>query len=257
MATYPVRGVGIAAAIGVSLTTLLYVLAVFVPAVVATRVATTAGEELTRTTAGVTVLLSVPFLLAYLCTAALVMTWMYRARKNTDAFPGRPSQLAAHWAVTGWFVPVASLVVPCAVLAGVVRDSLGRVRLRALVALWWVGWLVLVAGDLVSRLGAMRPDVLLARSGATPGLDHYRDAALRGTVPAAACLVAGVSLIVLIFRISAAQQARIAPDAPAGPDVPTAAAQPPSVTAPSPMVATEPTPVSPAVAPTPGGTIGA
>ncbi|MGC1212888.1 MAG: DUF4328 domain-containing protein [Micromonospora sp.] len=258
VATYGVRGLGIAAAVGLGLTTLLYVLAALAPAVAATRAGHTPAGDLRRFAALANVLLSGPYLLVYLTTGALVMIWMFRARKNTDAFPGRPSQLAAHWAITGWWVPIASLVVPCVVMMRIVRDSLGRVRLRALVALWWVAWLVFSIGDLVSSLGALKAEARLAQEGRGQDFAYYREAALRNAVPALACLVAGVSLIVLILRISAAQQARIAPrtaDWPAPPGWPASPADQQPVTVPSPLVAAESTPVSTPVAPGAGGTI--
>lgn len=249
--TYGVRGIGLAAVIGLGVTTLLYVLSALAPAVAAAQARKTAADDLTRITAAANVLLTVPYLVAYLTTAALVMIWMFRARKNTDAFPGPPSHLAAHWAITGWWVPIASLAVPCVVMARLVRDTLGRVRLRALVALWWVAWLVFMVADLVTSLQAVRADVLLAQRGGTQDFDYYREAVLRNLVPALACLVAGVSLIVLIDRISAAQQARITGATPTAPTYP----YPQPVTASSPQVAAEPTPVSPQVPPVPGGTI--
>lgn len=255
VATYGVRGLGIAAVVGLGLTTLLYVLAALAPAVAATQAGTTPAEELTRLIALANVLLSGPYLLVYLTTGALVMIWMFRARKNTDAFPGPPSQLAAHWAITGWWVPVASLAVPCVVMMRIVRDSLGRVRLRALVAIWWGAWLVFSVGDLVSSLGALKAEALLAQEGGGPDFDYYRETALRNAVPALACLVAGVSLIVLILRVSAAQQARIATATSAALDLPGAAGYPQSVTVPSPQVAAELTPVSPPAPPGAGGTI--
>ncbi|SCL19439.1 protein of unknown function [Micromonospora rhizosphaerae] len=144
---------------------LLYVLQALSPAVAAVlarRGATADDPELTAVTALAGGLLSLAHLAVYLTTGALVMIWMFRARKNTDAFPGARSQLAAHWAITGWWVPVASLVVPFVVMARIVRDSLGRVRLRALVAVWWLAWLAFVVTDLLTSLAAAKADLLLA-----------------------------------------------------------------------------------------------
>ncbi|MBM0227162.1 MULTISPECIES: DUF4328 domain-containing protein [Micromonospora] len=274
--TYPVRGLGVAAAVGVGLTTLLYTLVALAPAVNAllSRQAGTAGDP--GAGRGATVaegLLSLSYLVVLLTTAALVMIWMFRARKNTDAFPGVRSSLAPHWAITGWWVPVASLGVPCAVMVGIVRESLGRGRLRALVALWWVAWLGFGFADLLSNLAQARADVRLARQGASPDFDHYREAALRNALPVLACLVAGVSLIVLVLRVSAAQQTRIDGATPVWPavalPVPGAAVPPASresvpvgqpaspVTGPSQRVPVDANPASPSVPEAAGGTIGA
>ncbi|SCG41656.1 DUF4328 domain-containing protein [Micromonospora inositola] len=265
MPTYPVRGTGLAAAVGVGLTILLYTLVALSPAVRAllSRRAGTAGDPgLEREVTVVEGLLSLSYLVVFLTTAVLVMLWMFRARKNTDAFPGVGSSLAPHWAITGWWVPVASLGVPCVVMAGIVRDSLGRVRLRALVALWWVGWLAFGIADLLSNLGQLEADVRLAEQAAVPDFDHYREAALRNSVPVLACLVAGVSLIVLILRISAAQQERISRGAPQWPaeqvaPLPPGQPAPQPVTEPSPQVPTAGTVASPPAQAASGGTIGA
>ncbi|RZU73349.1 uncharacterized protein DUF4328 [Micromonospora kangleipakensis] len=269
IATYGVRGLGLAAAIGLGLTTLLYVLLALFPAVdavLARRAGTTDDAEPIRSATVLEGLLNVPYLLVYLTTAVLVMIWMFRARKNTDAFPGVRPHLNAHWAITGWWVPFASLVIPCKVMADIARDSLGRTR--GLVALWWAGWLVFSVADVFTSLDTAKSQLLLPEP-RTPQdfqryADHYQEAALRNLVPALACLVAGASLIALILRISAAQQARIArgttawPGAPAwlaAPAGPGPAGEP--VTEPSQPVSADGNPVSPPAPGAAGGTIGA
>ncbi len=270
IATYGVRGLGLAAAIGLGLTTLLYVLLALFPAVdavLARRAGTTDDAEPLRSATVLEGLLNVPYLLVYLTTAVLVMIWMFRARKNTDAFPGVRPHLNAHWAITGWWVPFASLVVPCKVMADIARGSLGRGRTRGLVALWWAGWLVFSVADLFTSLDTAKRQLLLPEP-RTPQdfqryADHYQEAALRNLVPALACLVAGASLIALILRISAAQQARIARGTTVWPGAPAWVAAPAGVgpagepvIAPSPQMPAAPTVASPPVPDGAGGTIG-
>ncbi|MDZ5442049.1 DUF4328 domain-containing protein [Micromonospora sp. 4G57] len=249
IATYSVRGIGLAAAIGLGLTTLLYVLLAAFPAVeavLARRAATADDADALRSAAVAEGLLNVPYLLLYLTTAVLVMIWMFRARKNTDAFPGVRPHLNAHWAITGWWVPLASLVVPAKMMADIVRDSRGRGR--GLVALWWLGWLVFGVADLFTSLRAARGQLLLPDP-RTPAdfqryADHYQEVALGNLVPAVACLVAGVSLIVLVLRVSAAQQARIARGSAVWPGAPAWVAAP-AASAPAPAPVTEPSPYAP------------
>ncbi|MCM0676985.1 DUF4328 domain-containing protein [Micromonospora phytophila] len=216
--TYAVRGMGLAAAVGVGLATAVYLLLALFPvarAVLARWGATADDADLAGLLRGVTLvegLVSLSYLVVHLTTGALVMIWMFRARKNTDAFPGARPYLNAHWAITGWWVPIANLFVPCRVMAGIARDTLGRGRASVLVGLWWAGWLVFTFADLFRSVGAEAYDPVLGPR-TTENLqlyvDYHREAALWNLVPALACLVAAVSLVVLIRRISAAQQARI------------------------------------------------
>ncbi|MFG3600712.1 DUF4328 domain-containing protein [Micromonospora chersina] len=256
MPTLAVHGIGLAAAIGVGLTALLYTLVALAP--VLRVLLTPPGGDPGRQPAPLAAegLLSLAYVVVFLATAVLVMVWMFRARKNTDAFPGGRKVLAAHWAITGWWVPVASLAVPCLVMVGIVRDTLDRVWLRVLVGVWWLAWLAFGIADLVTSLAEVGDRVRRAEQGLTPDLDHYRDAALRNTVPALACLVAAAALVAVVLRVSAVQQARI--DGAAW----RAALLPPStptqpVTGPTPQVPGDPTVASPQVPPGSGGTIGA
>ncbi|MGY0004071.1 DUF4328 domain-containing protein [Micromonospora sp. I033] len=256
MPTLAVQGIGSAAAVGVGLTALLYALVALAPAlrVLLTPPGSDPGRQ--PTPLAVEGLLSLAYVVVFLTTAVLVMVWMFRARKNTDAFPGGRRVLAAHWAITGWWVPVASLAVPCVVMVGIVRDSLDRVWLRVLVGVWWLAWLAFGVADLVTSLAGVRDRVRRAEQGLAPDLDHYRDAALRNIVPALACLVAAVALIAVVLRVSAAQQARIDGAAWQAALLPPSAPTQP-VTGPSPQVPGEPTVASPQVPPGAGGTIGA
>ncbi|MFR9779346.1 DUF4328 domain-containing protein [Micromonospora sp. MS34] len=254
MPTFSVRGFGLAAAMGVGLTTVLFTALALAPAVAAVRLRASGaagGADVERQFVAVQGVLSLAYPVAFLVAAALVMIWMFRARKNTDAFPGFRSSLAAHWAIAGWWVPVASLGLPCVVMVGIVRDSLGRARWQALVAVWWVSWLVFDIGNLISNLADLQADVRLAERSAVRDFDHYRDAALRNCVPALALLVAGVSLVVLMLKISTAQHDRISRATsawpPAGPPPVPAADPVQPVTGPSPQVATYPTVASPQV----------
>ncbi|WP_225854596.1 DUF4328 domain-containing protein [Micromonospora sp. ALFpr18c] len=70
--------------------------------------------------------LAIPMAVAYVTAGVLVIIWTWRARKNTDAFPGALPTLGAGWAIAGWLVPFANLAVPARVVANVARDSLWR-----------------------------------------------------------------------------------------------------------------------------------
>ncbi|MEU0076962.1 DUF4328 domain-containing protein [Micromonospora tulbaghiae] len=303
MPTYGVRGLAVAGAAAVGAATLCYLLTALFP-LVGVRMARSAAEQLDRDVllgaVLAEVLFSVPYLLALLTAATLVVIWTWRARKNLDAFPGAVPNLGPAWAIAGWLVPLANLVVPARVLADLLRNSVWRRRQSWLVGVWWASWLVFLIGDrFVARAEQQRYDRLteLPRNDAEFGtyVRHYEDALGPRLVPAAACLVAGIAFVVLIRRISAAQQDRLSravpawpgqpvwPGHPVQPDQPVRPGHPgrPAPAAPPPVAPTPAAPAgfapaapafgaaaprdgadgasatSPQVPPAPGGTIGA
>ncbi|MEU2612763.1 DUF4328 domain-containing protein [Micromonospora sp. NPDC007271] len=276
LATYGVRGLGLATSVAVCATTVLYLPGALFPVVggaMARRAAAQADSDLLLGAAVAEGLLTLPYFLAYLTAAVLLIVWTWRARKNTDAFPGALPSLSPAWAIAGWLVPFANLVVPARVMANIARDSLWRRRPPPLVALWWIAWLGFSIGDgVVNSIDTLQ----YAEVADTPRnaaefqeyVSYYQYMVVPRLIPAVFCLIAGVSLIVLLRRISAAQQDRIDRAVPAWPyhpgwPVPGAPAayaprypvQP--VTGSSPQVVADPTVASPQVPPEAGGTIGA
>ncbi|MFI7216186.1 DUF4328 domain-containing protein [Micromonospora maritima] len=291
--TYPVRGLGTAAAVAVGAATVLYLPGALFP-LVGTRMARAAAEQgdrdLLMGAAVAELLLGLPYLLALLTAAVLVIIWTWRARKNIDAFPGALPSLGPGWAIAGWLVPFANFVVPARVVANIARDSLLRRTTPALVGVWWAAWLVFSVGD---RLVSRGDDKRYSRLTEWPQNDveydsyvrYYQDALGGRLLLSVACLVAGISFVVLIRRVSAAQQDRLARAVPAwpghpgwtGPAAPVAPASVgPVPAAPAPVApvpaasAPDPAPPAPAGAgpdapsvtsppppPGPGGTIGA
>ncbi|MFJ8577045.1 DUF4328 domain-containing protein [Micromonospora sp. NPDC093277] len=267
--TYSVRGIGLAASIAVGAAAVLYVVVALFPlvgAVLARRAADRHDPDVLLGAVLVEMAFTLPFLLAYVTAAVLVIIWTWRARKNLDAFPGALPHLGAGWAIAGWLVPFANFVVPCRVVANIARDSLWKRFTPDLVLVWWVAWLGFSLGE---RFVSRRDDQAYARLPEQPVsdadfeeyVDFYQGVLGWHLVPLIACLVAAVSLIVLVRRISTAQQGRIAlgaPAWPAHPGVPLGYGYPAQpVIAPSPQVATDPTGTSPKVPPGSGGTIGA
>ncbi|WP_433117813.1 DUF4328 domain-containing protein [Micromonospora sp. CA-246542] len=266
LATYRVRGIGLAASVAVGATAVLYLVVALSPLIgmaLARRAMADDDPDLLLGAVLVEVVAGLAMTVVYLTAAVLVIIWTWRARKNTDAFPGALPTLGAGWAIAGWLVPFANFVVPARVVAGVARDSLWRRFTPTLVSVWWCSWLVFSVGErLSSRVGdkayAKLPETPFNDAGYQAYVDHYRDSLLRNALPALGCAVAAVTLILLIHRISAAQEARIARAAPAWPTAPVWPAQawppaPPVV----PAQSSSPTPVSPTEQPSSGGTIGA
>lgn len=226
--TYPIRGIGRAAAVAVAVTVLGYVLVSLSPLLGRAAVGRAAragdGNQILFAVVaqGALALCSSA---AYLTAAVLVIIWCYRARKNLDAFPGAGPTTSAGWAIAGWLVPFANFVVPFRLVAGIARDSLWRPRTPALVGVWWAAWLVFFVGE---RYVSRRDDGTAAALPDPSNPDEFQrydayfaDALTANLVPMAACVVAGAALIVLVHRISAAQTRRIARGRPpAGPVLP-------------------------------------
>jgi hypothetical protein len=272
--TYPVRSLGTAAAVAVGAASLLYLPAGLFP-VLGVRMARAAAErgdrDLLLGAAVAEGLLTLVYMLAILTAAVLVIIWTWRARKNLEAFPGALPTLSPAWAIAGWLVPFANLVVPARVVANVARDSLWRRTTPALVGIWWTAWLVFGVGDRIlgvldeQRYGRLTEWPRSETEFATY-VRYYQDALGPRVIPTVACLVAGVSFIVLIRRISAAQQDRIAKAAPLWPGHPGGVV--PGAPYPLPRNASAyptgsvpgmsgPASASPPASPAAGGTIGA
>ncbi|WP_113703301.1 DUF4328 domain-containing protein, partial [Nonomuraea lactucae] len=78
-----------------------------------------------------------------IAAAAAYTTWLVRARQANDrAAPSRP-------VITAWLVPGVNLVAPAVLVDGVWRGARPpfdrRARWLALLATWWVSWLVMLA----------------------------------------------------------------------------------------------------------------
>ncbi|GAA4577773.1 hypothetical protein GCM10023176_51940 [Micromonospora coerulea] len=269
--TYAVRGLGTAASIAVGAATLLYLPGALFPVIGAQMARRAADQRDTDLLLGAVVadgMLALPYLVAFLAGSVLVIIWTWRARKNLDAFPGALPSSSPAWAIAGWLVPLINLVVPPRVMANIARDSLWRRSTPPLVGLWWAAWLLFTFADRVVSRSEDRRYGELAETPRDPAefqayVDYYQDGTGGRVVPAVACLVAAVSLILLIRRISAAQQDRIARAASAWSGYPGHPAWPtPGAPVPSPGVApaypAQPiTGPSPQVPPVAGGTIGA
>jgi hypothetical protein len=172
-------------------------------------------------------ILAMAALTGLLVAGVVVIVWLHRACKNLDAFPGATAGLRAGWAIGGWFVPLANLIIPCRVMANLARNSLGR-GVGALVGLWWAGWLVSgILGQVVGRRDAAAyealPGELFDPADFDPYVAYYEGALVRNLLEVATFAAAGLALIVLIVRISRAQEERIARgEAPTDPPHPAA-----------------------------------
>ena len=144
--------------------------------------------------------------------AALVLEiiWLYRARKNLDAFPEASPQWAPGWTIGAWFIPVANLVLPALVIADVVRNSVRPSRVRPVVAMIWV----MAVTNVIGSCGSLIISANQRSSG-----DYGTGA---GTwIAAVASLVSAVVEIAIIYAITEDQHARITAGMTAPPVAPT------------------------------------
>ncbi len=73
------------------------------------------------------------------------IVWCFRAAKNQEALARRPERLGPGWAIGGWFIPLANLVIPVLVIQDLWRGSDARIergdpRWRIAERSWLVGW---------------------------------------------------------------------------------------------------------------------
>jgi hypothetical protein len=87
------------------------------------------------------------WILGALAAAVAFVTWLYLARRNAGRLGGA-LEWAPGWAVGGWFIPVAGLVIPYLVVRDVRRAGVPAAQ-PAPVGWWWTSVLVTV---LLNRL---------------------------------------------------------------------------------------------------------
>ena len=73
------------------------------------------------------------------------IVWCFRAAKNHEAIGRQPERLSAGWAVGGWFIPLANLVIPVLLIQDLWRGSDARIargdpRWRIADRSWLIGW---------------------------------------------------------------------------------------------------------------------
>jgi hypothetical protein len=84
-------------------------------------------------------------LLVTLAIVPCFIVWCWRAAKNQQALGRQPERLGSGWAVGGWFIPLANLVIPVLVIQDLWRGSdvaiaRGDPRWRIADRSWLVGW---------------------------------------------------------------------------------------------------------------------
>ncbi|MFK3983387.1 DUF4328 domain-containing protein [Micromonospora sp. NPDC050397] len=217
-----------AAAILVGLVVLLDVLLAFWPLVggaMAERAKRELDPDVINAASLVEALAQLAYLVPFAAAGVLVIVWGYRARANLDAFPGATTTLGKGWAIAGWLVPIANLFMPARLMAGIARDSLWRSTTPALVRIWFGGWLLYLFVGQAATLDdtgnwEALPTELADESDYQAYVDYYSAATGPNLLVALLGAVAGAALILLITRVSAAQETRIGRGTQAAPVMP-------------------------------------
>lgn len=143
--------------------------------------------------------------LGLLVLAPLFVAWLWRAAKNQQSLGRRPERLGSGWAIGGWFIPLANLVIPVLVVQDLWRgsdptidrdDPRWRIADRSWVVGWWWG-LWVIGGFGVSGARADQPGERNAV------LEQTNVLALLGSASAAA---AAVLAILVVRGVSARQE---------------------------------------------------
>ncbi|MDN3285079.1 DUF4328 domain-containing protein [Streptomyces thermocarboxydus] len=87
------------------------------------------------------------YMLGMLGTATLFVIWFHRVRHNAEVFAPDVQRRTPGWAIGGWFIPFANLVIPHGIAKDVLRASqpdpyASEVRHQGLLNAWWGMWIV-------------------------------------------------------------------------------------------------------------------
>ncbi|HEV7712583.1 MAG TPA: DUF4328 domain-containing protein [Asanoa sp.] len=208
--TYRVRGVGFAAVALVALTLVAYLVRpALLWAIWNGADSAVSADDLDGAIALENLLPVVGFAgaLVQLSALALTIIWLWRARKNLDAFPDTQPVLSAGWAIGGWFLPFANAVIPGRLMANVARQSSRERWVSVVSVVWWIALILTYFVDrLVGTIFENEPD---------PGADldalagQYWTYAAGETFAAIAAVLAATAFVLVVPRVSAAQEERI------------------------------------------------
>ncbi|MEU5977132.1 DUF4328 domain-containing protein [Streptomyces sp. NPDC047315] len=118
------------------------------------------ADELDRAD-GFMALAGVLQVVAYLATAVVFIIWFFKARTNADAFAPDLPRMQRGWAIGGWFIPFANLVIPRKVAGDIWAASRRnpynghKEQPERLLNFWWAFWVVSLV---FARLSVMRYD---------------------------------------------------------------------------------------------------
>jgi hypothetical protein len=151
--------------------------------------------------------------LVFLATALVFVAWLRQARLNAERSDWRQRRARA-WAFWGWIIPIASLWIPFQMVGDIWRAGLPAQKQRRvawLPALWWTSWL-------------LEGIVNSVRTGPRAGHDAFVVFEFpHNWLGFGLLLVAGVTLIAIVEKVSAGPVGQVTPASPAEVALPTMA----------------------------------
>ncbi|WP_166663937.1 DUF4328 domain-containing protein [Actinophytocola oryzae] len=141
--------------------------------------------------------------LALVASAAVFLTWLWRARVNSERLSGVHHRLGRGWTIGGWFCPIVNLWFPRRIVDDIWRTSrpdvptdqlqVDPLPLSPLVRAWW---LALVANYVVLYF------LRIQNSSGDVTLGYFETVAVYSTISTGLVLVAGVLLIRVVRQIT-------------------------------------------------------
>lgn len=159
-------------------------------------------------TAGASALVGVVSLLLSLAVLVCLMVWTSRARQVAVAVSPGEHRFSSTWAVIGWIVPVAALVVPFLTLSDLYKSADPRTSqtrgrftgsIPSLIAGWWGAWVVSWVLLVIQQVNG---------NGGTSALNIPTFSALQW-LWLLATVASTVFMIMVVRRITGWQQAQI------------------------------------------------
>lgn len=136
--------------------------------------------------------------LTMVITAALFITWLYRAHRSDQVSPSALRH-ASGWAIGGWFVPFLNLVRPVQVVLDVTKaaaQAKNAVPIAPRVVLTW--WIVFVSGNVLARVASSIADAD-GKEG-TALVTSFRDSATVEALGDLLMIAAGILALLIVRR---------------------------------------------------------
>jgi hypothetical protein len=160
------------------------------------------ADDLAAATGGI-------YLLLFLATVVLWLVWQFRHGRNAEAL-GKRDGLGAGWAIGGWLLPVANLVLGPLQLHQSAAASdpdapQGRGRAPGIIVVWWALWVAQgVIGFFSGRLG------FTGDLGDDVDLEDFRSSDQLGGLGALVTAVAAFVAIAMVRQLTARQRRAVA-----------------------------------------------
>ncbi len=142
-------------------------------------------------------------LLVFVASVAVFLTWLWRARVNSERLSGVHHRMGRGWTIGSWFCPVVNLWFPRRIVDDIWRASrpgvpadqweIHPLPLSPLVRAWW---LVLIAGYVMQYLLRLQTNMTEVSVG------YFQTIAVYSTINAGLAILAGVLLIRVVRQIT-------------------------------------------------------